>query len=88
MNSGQFQDKTEKEFTERELLRYNGEDGPMFIAYQGVVYDVSECPKWRKGMHENLHFPGLDLSDEIDDAPHCEEVFQRPCVKPVGKLIK
>jgi predicted heme/steroid binding protein len=74
----------EKVFTERELLRYNGDDGPMYVAYQGVVYDVSECPKWRRGMHENLHFPGLDLSNEMPEAPHQQEVFRRPCVKRVG----
>jgi predicted heme/steroid binding protein len=76
----------EKLFTLQELLRYNGEDGPMYVAYQGVVYDVSACPKWRQGMHENMHFPGQDLSGEISDAPHREEVFRRPCVKRVGML--
>jgi predicted heme/steroid binding protein len=75
-----------KLFTTQELLRFNGEDGPMYIAYQGIVYDVSHCPKWRRGMHEDMHYPGLDLSGEITDAPHREEVFQRPCVKIVGRL--
>jgi predicted heme/steroid binding protein len=76
----------EKIFTERELQRYNGEDEPMYVAYQGIVYDVSQCPKWRRGMHENLHYAGLDLSGEMTDAPHQQEVFQRPCVKRVGRL--
>jgi predicted heme/steroid binding protein len=79
-------ESTDKVFTERELLRCNGEDGPMYVAYQGIVYDVSDCPKWRRGMHENLHYPGLDLSGEMSDAPHQAEVFQRPCVKRVGTL--
>jgi predicted heme/steroid binding protein len=77
----------ERLFTIQELMRYNGEDGPMYIAYQGIVYDVSECAKWRQGIHENMHFPGQDLSEEISDAPHRDEVFRRPCVKRVGKLI-
>lgn len=76
----------EKSFTEQELRRYDGEDYPMYIAYQGTVYDVSSCPKWRSGLHENLHFAGLDLTDELPDAPHRAEVFQRPCVKRVGML--
>lgn len=77
----------DKIFTETELRRYSGEDGdPMYIAYQGIVYDVSGCPKWRRGMHENLHYPGQDLSSEISDAPHQAEVFTRPCVKRVGVL--
>jgi predicted heme/steroid binding protein len=73
-------------FQERELLRYNGEDGPIYIAYDGIVYDVSECPRWRSGMHERQHFPGLDLSGEMTEAPHQEEVLRRPCVKIVGRL--
>jgi predicted heme/steroid binding protein len=74
------------QFTERELRRYNGEDGPLYIAFEGIVYDVSDCPKWRRGMHENLHFPGQDLTSEMDEAPHAEEVFNRPCVKIVGRM--
>jgi len=70
------------------LRRNNGEMGrPKYIAYKGVVYDVSDCPKWRTDMHENLHWPGQDLTDELPDAPHEEEVFHRPCVKRVGKLV-
>jgi predicted heme/steroid binding protein len=39
-------------------------------------------------MHERLHFPGLDLTSELPDAPHKEEVFTRPCVKVVGRLAE
>jgi predicted heme/steroid binding protein len=80
---------SEKSFTENELRRYTGEDGgPMYIAYQGIVYDVSGCPKWRKGMHENLHYPGQDLSTELQDAPHQADVFTRPCVNRIGIFIE
>jgi len=69
-------------------LRHNtGERGSRkFIAYNGIVYDVTDCPKWRLDLHENLHFPGQDLTSELPEAPHHEEVFSRPCVKIVGKL--
>ena len=76
----------ERLFSESELRRYDGEDGPMYIAYQGIVYDVSDCPRWRRGLHENMHFPGQDLSGEMVDAPHQEDVFQRPCIKIVGRM--
>lgn len=78
---------SEKEFTELELRRSNGERGrPKLIAYHGIVYDVTDCPKWRTEMHERLHWPGQDLTADLPEAPHGDEVFQRPCVKRVGIL--
>lgn len=76
----------ERVFTSEELKRYNGEDGPKYIAYQGVVYDVTESRKWQKAVHGGMHFPGLDLTSELPDAPHTEEVFTRPHIKRVGIL--
>ena len=73
--------------TDLELRRQNGERGARkFVAYNGVVYDVTDCPKWRLDLHENLHFPGQDLTSELPDAPHTEDVFTRPCVKVVGRF--
>ena len=77
----------ERTFSRQQLLIYNGERGrPMYVAYRGTVYDVSDCPKWRTGLHEQQHFPGQDLTHELPQAPHSEEVFARPCVKRVGRL--
>jgi predicted heme/steroid binding protein len=77
----------EREFSERELRAYIGERGmPMYVAYAGVVYDVTRCPKWRRGIHENLHWPGQDLTPELVDAPHTADVFLHSCVKRVGRL--
>ncbi len=79
----------EKTITRAQLLRQNGDRGSeKWIAYHGIVYDVSECPNWRSEMHRDLHFPGQDLSGEISDAPHEEDVFTRPCVKIVGRLAE
>ncbi len=73
--------------SETELKRNTGERGSRkFIAYKGIVYDVTECPKWRLDMHENLHFPGQDLTGELKEAPHEEDVFTRPCVIVIGRL--
>jgi len=75
--------------TRIQLLRHNGDGGSeKWIAYDGIVYDVSECPNWRTEMHRDLHFPGQDLSGEINDAPHKEDVFTRPCVKIVGRFAE
>ena len=78
----------ERQFTPRELQRYNGVRGErVYLAHAGVVYDVTDCPKWRTGFHEQLHFAGFDLSGELSDAPHGQEVFTRPCVQRVGVLL-
>lgn len=80
-------DITERIVTQMELRRNTGERGSRkWIAFHGIVYDVTDCPKWRTDMHEQLHFPGQDLTSELPDAPHREDVFSRPCVKVVGKL--
>jgi predicted heme/steroid binding protein len=80
-------DITERIVTNIELRRNTGERGSRkWIAFDGMVYDVTDCPKWRMDLHEQLHFPGQDLTSELPDAPHQAEVFSRPCVKVVGKL--
>ena len=76
-------------FSRAQLLRHNGDDADeKWIAYDGIVYDVSDCPNWRGDLHRNLHFPGQDLSGELTDAPHAEEVFSRPCIKIVGRFTE
>jgi predicted heme/steroid binding protein len=79
---------TVRAVTSKELRSHTGEGGrPRFIAFQGAVYDVSDCPHWREELHQGLHFAGQDLTQEIDDAPHGPEVFQRRCVRFVGRLV-
>jgi len=73
--------------SEAELRRNNGDRGsPKWVAFENIVYDVTDCPKWRTDLHERLHFPGQDLTTELPDAPHKKDVFTRHCVKVVGKL--
>lgn len=77
-----------KEITLSELRRHDGDQAlSLYIAYQGIVYDVTNCPKWRSGLHEREHFAGQDLTPEMNDAPHFDEVFKHPCIKIIGKLI-
>ncbi len=77
----------ERIFTERELQQYDGSHGrPIYIAYQGVVYDVSASSLWRSGMHQDLHYAGTDLTRTLRKAPHGEEVFTHAMVKRVGRL--
>ncbi len=65
-------------YTPEELQKCNGENGnPVYIAYQGRVYDVSESKLWRKGTHVKRHSAGYDLTGHLVDSPHGEEVFER-----------
>jgi predicted heme/steroid binding protein len=67
-----------RRFTREELSRYNGKDGaPAFVAYKGVVYDVSGSFLWQKGSHQVLHHAGVDLTDSLEQAPHGEDVLDR-----------
>jgi predicted heme/steroid binding protein len=74
-----------KEFTLEELKAYNGRDGkPAYVAYKGMVYDVTESSMWSDGDHEGMHEAGMDLTVEHEDAPHDEHVLDFP---EVGKLV-
>jgi len=60
-----------KQFTREELATFNGKDGsPAYVAYKGVVYDVTDSAMWGDGDHEGMHFAGADLTSEHEDAPH------------------
>ena len=76
-----------KEMTSEELLSFNGKDGkPVYISFQGKIYDVSKSPLWSKGLHMNRHPSGSDLTGAISAAPHGPEVLER--YPQVGVLKK
>ena len=67
-----------KEFTAEELSSFNGKEGtPVYIAFEGRVYDVTKSRLWLKGLHMNRHPAGKDLGAEISAAPHGTEVLER-----------
>lgn len=74
-----------QEFTLEELAKYNGTNGqPAYVAYEGVVYDVSDSAMWSDGDHEGMHSAGADLTAEHADAPHDVYVTDFP---QVGRLV-
>jgi predicted heme/steroid binding protein/uncharacterized membrane protein len=76
-----------KEFNAEELSAFDGKNGkPIYIAFEGKVYDVSKSPLWSKGTHMNRHLPGRDLTSAVPAAPHGPEVFER--YPQVGVLKK
>src|SRR4030065_1320830 len=67
-----------KKIPAEELASFNGNPGnPIYVAFQGNVYDVSKSPLWSSGLHMNRHPSGKDLTGEISAAPHGMEVFER-----------
>lgn len=75
----------ETAFSRSQLALRNGQDRPeVWVAYKGVIYDVTKSRLWRNGKHYE-HWAGQDLTDELKDAPHTATVFDKFDV--VGKLI-
>ncbi len=71
-------------YTKSQLALRNGQDKDLiWVAYKGVIYDVTESRLWRRGMHYE-HWAGQDLSEELKDAPHNENVFDKFPI--VGRL--
>jgi predicted heme/steroid binding protein len=71
--------------TRAQLALRNGQDkAQVWIAYKGIVYDVTTSRLWMRGTHYE-HWAGQDLTHELVDAPHTEEVFAR--FKAIGKLV-
>ena len=53
---------TERTFTTEELAQFTGQNGqPAYVAVNGIVYDVSNSPRWPNGNH-NGNQAGRDLT--------------------------
>ncbi|MDZ4756615.1 MAG: cytochrome b5 domain-containing protein [Bacteroidota bacterium] len=73
------------EYTKNQLALRNGQDKPeVWVAYKGLIYDVTRSRLWQMGKHYE-HWAGQDLTPELKDAPHTETVFDKFDV--VGKLV-
>lgn len=71
-------------YTRGQLALRNGQDrDEIWVAYLGVIYDVTQSRLWRNGKHYE-HWAGQDLTEELPDAPHTEKVFEG--LEIVGKL--
>ena len=61
-----------------ELAQKDGKEGrPVYIAYEGKIYDVSQSSLWKTGLHMRRHPSGKDLTTDMGGAPHGPEVLQR-----------
>jgi predicted heme/steroid binding protein len=64
-------------YSKSQLALRNGQDKPeVWVAYRGLIYDVSHSRLWKTGKHYE-HWAGQDLTGELLDAPHTDKVFDR-----------
>ena len=72
-------------YTKAQLALRNGQDrDEIWVAYQGLVYDVTRSRLWKRGNHYE-HWAGQDLTHELNkDAPHNANVFDKFTV--IGRL--
>jgi predicted heme/steroid binding protein len=77
---------TTRTFTLGELARFDGREGsPVYVAYDSLVYDLSESFTWRRGRHHAEHLAGTDLTEALAGAPHGASLLGRFPV--VGRLL-
>lgn len=83
--SGSPSASEELTLTLEQLAAYNGQNGqPAYIAVDGVIYDVTNVPEWKSGLH-NGFTAGQDLTEAIKStSPH--GVSKLSSVPAVGKL--
>ena len=73
-----------QQYSTFQLALRNGQDKPqVWVAYRGLIYDVSESRLWHTGKHYE-HWAGQDLTEELKDAPHMQSVFEK--FKVIGIL--
>jgi predicted heme/steroid binding protein len=74
-----------KKYSPQQLALRNGQDREeIWIAFKGIIYDVTNSKLWKNGTHYE-HWSGQDLTDELKDAPHTAIVFER--LQVVGELV-
>ena len=73
-----------KKFSVDELETFDGKGGrPAYVGYKGKVYDVTGSEMWGDGDHMG-HAAGVDLTMEMEIAPHADDVMEK--MKVVGVL--
>ena len=69
-----------------DLRQFDGKEGrPAYLAFKGIIYDVSKSRLWKNGLHVMKHAAGNDLTDFLQDAPHGEDKIQS--LPKVGNLL-
>ncbi len=82
-----------KTFTAAQLAEFNGKDGKdSYVAYNGVVYNVTDNKIWKNGEHRGL-LAGTDITDDIKNCKYhvaidfFQKVWERKNYPQVGTFI-
>jgi predicted heme/steroid binding protein/uncharacterized membrane protein len=68
------------------LCQFDGREGrPAYIAYKGIIYDVTTSRLWKNGSHVMKHAAGNDLTNILKTAPHGEDKIL--AMPQVGRLL-
>lgn len=68
------------------LAGFDGKEGsPAYVAYKGIIYDVTNSKLWENGSHLKKHTAGSDLTDMLKTAPHGEEKIL--AMPEIGNLL-
>ncbi len=60
--------------TLEQLGHFDGKEGrPAYIAYKGIIYNVTQGRLWKNGLHVMKHGAGHDLTQVLNSAPHGED---------------
>jgi len=69
-----------------ELSRFDGREGrPAYVAYRGLIYDMTKSRLWKNGSHLTKHAAGNDLTDFLTHAPHGEDKIL--AMPQVGRIL-
>lgn len=76
------------ELNAEELSKFDGKSGDViYVAVDGIIYDVSHLDLWKGGEHKNGITAGKDLTKEIKEmSPHGIKILERANI--VGKLVE
>ena len=74
------------DLTPDDLAGYDGKDGrPAWFAFEGKIYDATQSPLWKQGVHMGRHNAGSDLTEALSLAPHGPEKVT--AMTAMGRLV-
>ncbi len=71
-----------KKLSDEDLKQFDGLNGhPLYIVFEGKVYDLTSSKLWPQGKHMGMHNQSQDLTEAIKKAPHGDDnVYRFPLV--------